>query len=67
MAHPPEALPSRTSTLARPILRRELTVVGLSEASLETPTLTTGDADVMRHPHSPLAQPAEEADREKIR
>jgi hypothetical protein len=34
---------------------------------VETGTLSTGDADVMRHPHSPLAQPVEEADRDKIR
>jgi len=57
----------RGSTSARPILRREFTVISLSETSVETGTFSTGDADVMRHPPSSLAQPVEETDRDKIR
>jgi len=42
--------------------------VSLDEASLETGTLSN-PVTLMScgHPHSPLAQPVEEADRDKIR
>jgi hypothetical protein len=67
-AHPPGPLLRRRSTLARPIWSQDVTVVGLGEASLETGTLSD-PVTLMScgHPHSPLAQPVEEADRDKIR